>query len=194
MQHRKLFLFTLAALVSSSLALSCVFVSAKGDGEHRHRAHGKTAASSNDVAYAIIQGKSGSALGGKATFKSVKGGVLVMIEVNHAPPGWHAVHVHEVGDCSSEDGKSAGGHFNPGAVAHGAPHAMEHHAGDLGNMWVDESGDGHHAILMPELTVAPGEYSVAGRAIIVHASADDLVSQPTGAAGGRIGCGEIAVD
>ncbi len=65
------------------------------------------------------------------------------------------------------------------------------HAGDLGNMWVGEDGVGHHVILMPELTVSPGSHSVVGRGIIVHAGVDDLVSQPTGAAGGRIGCGVI---
>ena len=182
-------LIGLVTLASSCIIISCVFVSADTDDfDHRHRyearghdhEHGATA-------MATINGKSGCPLTGTATFTEVKGGVLVMIEVENAPPGVHAVHVHEKGDCSSDDGKSAGGHFNPGATAHGSPHAMAHHAGDLGNMWVDESGYGHHAILMPELTVAAGDYSVNGRGIIVHADADDLVSQPTGAAGGRIG-------
>jgi len=76
-------------------------------------------------------------------------------------------------------------------MMHGAPDAPAHHAGDLGNMWVDEAGEGHHVLLMHELTVAMGPHSVMGRAIVVHEKADDLVSQPSGAAGSRIGCGVI---
>jgi len=143
------------------------------------------------VAEGKVVSKSGSSLHGWVSFTEEPGGALVWLEVEDAPPGWHAVHVHEVGDCSSEDGKSAGGHFNPMGVAHGAPHAAVHHAGDLGNMFVDEDGNGLHVLFAPGLTVAEGDHSVVGRAIIIHAGADDLVSQPTGAAGGRIGCGEI---
>jgi Cu-Zn family superoxide dismutase len=142
-------------------------------------------------AHARIEGRSGSALSGTATFVETASGVIVDVQVVGAPGGWHAVHVHQVGDCSAEDGTSAGGHFNPDGVIHGSPDAAEHHAGDLGNMWVDENGIGRKVILMPELTVSPGTHSVVGRSIIVHAGADDLVSQPTGGAGGRIGCGEI---
>lgn len=146
---------------------------------------------SGATARATILGKSGSQLYGEASFVETDAGVIVDLTVNAAPGGWHAVHVHEIGDCSAADGSSAGGHFNPEGVMHGAPDASEHHAGDLGNMWVDSDGRGRKVILMPELTVRPGSHSVVGRALIVHASADDLVTQPTGAAGGRIGCGEI---
>jgi Cu-Zn family superoxide dismutase len=149
------------------------------------------AASGGPSARAVIEGKSGSTLHGWASFVEANGGVSVVIHVEAAPPGWHAVHVHENGDCSSSDGKSAGGHFNPGSTAHGSPHVPEHHAGDLGNMLVGDDGVGHHEIFMPELTVSDGPYSVVGRGIVVHAALDDLTTQPTGAAGGRIGCGVI---
>jgi Cu-Zn family superoxide dismutase len=142
-------------------------------------------------ASATIESRSGSTLGGTATFTEQKGGVLVEIVVHRAPPGWHAVHVHEKGDCSAADASSAGGHFNPASKSHGSPHAPEHHAGDLGNLWVDAQGEGHHVLLMPDLTVQDGPSSVRGRAIIVHTGVDDLVTQPTGNAGGRIGCGVI---
>jgi len=148
--------------------------------------HGKGLSAS-----AKLEAKSGSSVSGMAHFQEVKGGVLVTIDVSGAPAGWHAVHVHEKGDCSAADGTSAGGHFNPSAMDHGSPHASAHHAGDLGNMLVQADGTGHHAIFMHELSVAPGDHSVVGRGIIMHADADDLVSQPTGAAGGRIACGEI---
>lgn len=174
------------ALATCLLTSACVFVKADtDDGDSHAHADGRPSAK------AKIMGRSGVDMSGSATFHEVEGGVLVRIMVENTPPGWHAVHVHEIGDCSSADGKSAGGHFNPGGVMHGSPHAAEHHAGDLGNMWVDESGKGNHAILMPELTIVGDDFSVVGRGIIVHAGADDLVTQPTGAAGGRIGCGVI---
>lgn len=151
----------------------------------------RSAPEDGPTALATIEGRSGSALSGTATFAETTTGVIVDVQVVGAPGGWHAVHVHQIGDCSAPDGTSAGGHFNPDGVVHGAPDAIDHHAGDLGNMWIGENGVGRKVILMPELTVSPGTHSVVGRSIIVHAGADDLVSQPTGAAGGRIGCGEI---
>jgi len=179
MRSRILLSFSLLAFVVSG----CLFVV---DDDH---SDGPGAGGS--VARARIEGRSGVALSGTATFRQMEGGVMIEIEVEHAPPGWHAVHIHEKGDCSAEDGASAGGHFNPAGVAHGSPHAPEHHAGDLGNMEVKADGSGFHALFMPGLTVDAGEFGVVGRAIIVHADADDLVTQPTGAAGGRIGCGVI---
>ncbi len=171
---------------------ACIFVHAEDDGhESSHVRSTSSKSSKPPQASARIEGRSGSALTGSATFTEVAGGVEVRIHVSHAPPGMHAVHVHETGDCSDPAAASAGAHFNPGTKDHGAPHAAAHHAGDLGNMWVGENGEGHHVILMPELTIKAGMFSVVGRAIIVHELADDLVTQPTGAAGGRIGCGVI---
>ncbi|HED65668.1 MAG TPA: superoxide dismutase family protein [Planctomycetes bacterium] len=143
------------------------------------------------VATASVQGKSGSSLSGTATFVQRDGGVLVTLTVENAPPGRHAVHLHEKGDCSSPDGKSAGGHWNPDTMQHGSPFAEMHHAGDLGNMEVGSDGRGTHVLFLPGLTVRPGTHGVIGHAIVIHAGADDLTSQPTGAAGGRIGCGVI---
>jgi Cu-Zn family superoxide dismutase len=169
-------------------------VRASDEGHDDHAAAGAHAdhhRPTGETAKAKIEARSDSKLSGTATFTEVEGGVLVEIVVHDTNPGWHAVHVHEKGDCSAPDGASAGGHFNPGTMGHGSPHAPEHHAGDLGNLWVDASGTGRHVILMPELTVAGGTHSVRGRAIIVHAGVDDLATQPTGNAGGRIGCGVI---
>ena len=96
-----------------------------------------------------------------------------------------------MGDCSSADFKSAGGHFNPTDMPHGAPSDAERHAGDLGNVEVAEDGTAHHEMTSSVLTVSAGAASVVGRGVILHEKADDLVSQPTGAAGGRIACGVI---
>ena len=181
----------LAGSAAFLIVASCIIVDAKDDGSSKTTVSKTTSAADDGIARATIEAKSGTDVSGFATFKQERGGVLIDLTIENASPGWHAVHIHEIGDCSSDDGKSAGGHFNPTGHDHGSPHLPEHHAGDLGNMEVGEDGRGRHVILMPALSISGEENGVRGRAIIVHAGTDDLVSQPTGAAGGRIGCGVI---
>ena len=139
---------------------------------------------------ATIEGRSGQSLTGEAEFMMHGGQLMITVTVKGAPPGVHAVHIHEKGDCSAPDATSAGGHFNPGGHPHGAPDAKEHHAGDFGNMEVGADGRGQLMIHSTDLALS-GPNSVIGRAIIIHEKADDFVTQPTGNAGGRIGCGVI---
>ena len=137
-----------------------------------------------------IEGRSGSTLTGTAEFMVHGGQMMITVNVKGAPPGTHAVHIHEKGDCSAPDASSAGGHFNPAGHQHGAPDAKEHHAGDLGNMEVKADGTGSLMIHSSDLSLE-GASSILGRAIIVHEKSDDFMTQPTGNAGGRIGCGVI---
>ena len=167
-------------------ALAVCVAGATGD---KRKAGAKTAAPG--AAKAAIEPRSGSSLNGSATFTEKDGRVELVVDVTGAPPGQHAVHLHEKGDCSAPDATSAGGHFNPDNSPHGAPDAEHHHAGDFGNMTVGEDGKGHLSISTDRLTVKPGPNSVVGHAIIVHANADDMTTQPTGNAGGRIGCGVV---
>ena len=135
--------------------------------------------------------KSGSHLSGEATFTQVPGGVKVMIRVAGAPPGKIATHVHETGDCSAPDAKSAGGHFTPTSHQHGLPPGPERHLGDLGNIDIAADGSGSKEITVSGATLKDGDpASFAGKAIIVHEKVDDG-GQPVGNAGGRIGCGVI---
>lgn len=185
-------LFISLALGAAATAGACIFHLEAPDEDGHHQTQTRAAAAdASGTATAVVEARSGSSLHGLARFVAVNGGVEVTITLEGAPPGWHAVHIHENGDCSAADASSAGGHFNPGGVDHGSPHAAVHHAGDLGSMWVKDDGTGYHKVFMPELTIAAGDHSVVGRSIIVHEKIDDLVTQPTGAAGGRIGCGEI---
>src|SRR5438132_1144659 len=89
-----------------------------------------------------VESKSGSTLTGKATFTEKGKEVVFKLEVEKATPGDHAVHIHEKGDCSSPDGKSAGGHWNPGAQPHGQWAHDGHHLGDIGNLTVGADGKG----------------------------------------------------
>ena len=142
-------------------------------------------------AMATLDSKSGSTLTGKATFMEKSGGVEIKVEISGAKPGMHGIHLHETGDCSAPDAKSAGGHFNPDGTSHGAPDADPHHAGDLGNISVGANGKGSLRIFAKGLTVGPGPHSVGGRALVVHADPDDLKSQPAGNSGARFSCGVV---
>jgi Cu-Zn family superoxide dismutase len=139
-----------------------------------------------------IEARSGSKLTGKATLTETDGGVHVTLSVEGVTPGGdHGAHVHEKGDCSAPDGASAGGHFNPAGNEHALPTTAKRHLGDLGNLTIGKDGKGSIDITIPGANLKAGDpSSFAGKAIIVHAKKDDG-GQPTGNAGGRVGCGVI---
>jgi superoxide dismutase, Cu-Zn family len=138
-----------------------------------------------------LEAKSKSKLKGTAVLTETEGGVKVVLTLEGVEPGDHGTHVHEKGDCSSPDGESAGGHFNPGGHNHGLPSADKRHLGDLGNITIGKDGKGTLEFTAPGANLKPTDpASFVGRAIIVHAKKDDG-GQPTGNAGGRIGCGVI---
>jgi Cu-Zn family superoxide dismutase len=143
-------------------------------------------------ATAALTGREGSSVRGTVSFHGMGGGVHIEARVEGAPPGSHGFHLHETGDCSAADFSSAGGHFNPDAVAHGAPDAAVHHAGDLGNIEVGADGVGTLSVHVMNLSIAEGPHAVVGRAVVLHDNPDDYTTQPTGNAGGRLACGVIA--
>lgn len=142
-------------------------------------------------AQATLQPTTGNETAGTVTFTQNGDKVLVEATLTGLKPGDHGVHIHEKGDCSAPDGMSAGGHFNPSGSAHGSPEGV-HHAGDMGNAVAGADGKASLRIELSGVTVDPGANSVVGRAVIVHAAADDFVTQPTGNAGKRVACGVIA--
>lgn len=151
------------------------------------------------VAVATLESRSGSSVTGVVTFteadaKDGEPRVTVSYEIQGLTPGeTRGFHVHETGDCSAPDATSAGGHFNPYNHDHGAMDAEESHVGDLGNITADAQGNAVGTIDdLSKLTLKDGELSnIVGRSVIVHAQQDDLVSQPTGDAGGRVACGVV---
>lgn len=111
-------------------------------------------------------------------------------------PGEYGVHIHETGVCEKSEGfKSAGGHFNPTDEVHGDANADPSHAGDLGNMTVDEDGQFEFWATAEKVTLNPGEENslndADGSAIVIHAGADDLTTDPSGESGDRVACGVI---
>jgi Cu-Zn family superoxide dismutase len=129
---------------------------------------------------------------GTVTFTRVAGGVRVVARIEGLAPGLHGFHVHEFGDCSASDGASAGAHFNPGGSPHAGPADAARHTGDLGNVEADAQGVASVDYVDAKASFE-GEHSILGRGVIVHAAPDDLKTQPTGNAGGRLACGVIGV-
>ena len=142
-----------------------------------------------------IQGKSQSPLLGKAELTDVPGGVKVVVHLNHVKPGMHGVHIHEFPDCSADDAKSAGGHFNPEDKPHALPSEKKRHMGDLGNI-VAKGPDGtaRLEIVVPNANLVVGSSrSLLNRSLVVHADMDDGTQQPGGNSGKRIGCAELTI-
>lgn len=142
-------------------------------------------------AVAVLNPTKGSEVQGRVDFKKVDGGVLITAEVSGLTPGKHGFHIHEFGDCTSADGASAGGHFNPTHAKHGGPDHIDRHAGDLGNVVANELGIAVYS-RVDTMIKLNGPDTIIGRSIIVHANSDDYKTQPTGNAGGRLACGVIA--
>ena len=145
------------------------------------------------TASGTIAPTSGNSITGTVLFEIVSGEVRITVSVANAPQGNHGIHLHETGDCSATDGTSTGGHWNPESNNHGQPLATDSHLGDLGNINVDASGNGTLQLTNPKWTLGDSANTdVVGRGLIVHADPDDF-GQPTGNAGARIGCAEIAL-
>ena len=149
------------------------------------------AASGNAVIKAT---KPDSAVSGEVNVVETPNGLRVGVSLRNVPPGKHGLHIHERGDCA-DAGNAAGGHYNP----QGAPHGflprdgmLKAHPGDLGNIEIGEDGTGRLDVTLPGVSLREGAYTVAQRAIILHEKEDDF-GQPTGNAGGRIGCGVITL-
>lgn len=143
-------------------------------------------------AVAVLSPTTNSKIAGTVTFTKSGNDVKVVADLTGLTPGKHGFHIHEFGDCSAPDATSAGGHFNPTKHQHGAPDASDRHAGDLGNIEADASGKAHLELTDSAMKLS-GDESIIGHAVIVHEKADDLKTQPTGDAGGRLACGVIGV-
>ena len=147
---------------------------------------------SGPVALAKLDPTKGNTASGTVTFTQIGDKVRVEASISGLKPNAdHGFHVHEKGDCSSGDGMSTGGHFNPLGKPHGHHEGMERHAGDLPTLKSDAAGNAKLSVIMDVISVSPGQTSVVGRGMIVHRDPDDYKTQPTGNAGPRIACAVI---
>ena len=141
-----------------------------------------------------LEPKSDSQVSGTVTLEEKDGYVSILANMTGLSAGTHAIHIHQTADCSSPDGKSTGGHWNPTGQPHGKwGDATGYHKGDIGNFEVGEDGNGTISMTTDEWCIGCGDDTkdILGKAIIVHQGADDFTSQPSGAAGARVSCAGI---
>jgi Cu-Zn family superoxide dismutase len=141
-----------------------------------------------------LEAKSDSKVTGVVTFKEADGKVTMTAIMEGLTPGIHAIHIHDKADCSSADGKSTGGHWNPTAQPHAKWGAQKgYHKGDIGNFTAEANGQATITFSTNEWCIGCDDETknIVGKAIIVHQGTDDFVSQPSGAAGKRVSCGGI---
>ena len=143
-------------------------------------------------ASATLEPTKGSTVRGTASFAEMGSRVRVQASISGLKPNSEfGFHIHEVGDCSSGDGMSTKGHFNPYGKPHSQAGMSERHAGDLPSLRSDAAGNATVDTDVDVITVSPGPASIVGRGLIVHAQPDDFKTQPTGNAGARSACAVI---
>ena len=141
-----------------------------------------------------MEPKSDSNVKGTVTFTEENGKVSMIANLSGLSEGEHAIHIHEKADCSSADGKSTGGHWNPTSEPHGKWGAEEgYHKGDIGNFMANAEGYATHEFATEEWCIGCDDpnKNIVGKAVIVHQGVDDYTSQPSGAAGARVSCSGI---
>jgi Cu-Zn family superoxide dismutase len=186
-KENKMKLTTLAILILSISLSAC-----SSDKQTKEKSSQAGVQSKEEMQAASAELKSPDEnVSGEVTFKETEKGIRVVAEISGLKPrSVHGFHIHEKGKCEGPDFKSAGGHFNPHSTPHSGPGAGSKHAGDFGNVVADDQGKARKELLLTKHDLK-NLSMVMNKAVVLHASPDDLVSQPSGNAGDRMACGII---
>jgi Cu-Zn family superoxide dismutase len=149
------------------------------------------------VAYSTLKNTTGDTKATAELWQDADNVVHVEVQVTGMPPGPHGIHFHAVGSCESTSAgafSGAGGHFNPLGRQHGLDNPQGPHGGDAPNFTVNADGTGRASFTTDRVSLTSGSTSLFdadGSSIVIHAAADDQISQPAGNSGGRIACGVL---
>ncbi len=181
-------------LLSTVILITAFFITGCAQQQQQEETTQKKATPSTNYtkAVAVVHPTEGDSVNGTVTFEKTSEGVHVQAQLSGLAKGRHGFHIHQYGDCSASDGTSAGGHYNPAGNDHAGPTQDNRHVGDMGNIVAGGDGNANIDYTDPVIKLN-GPNSVIGRAVVVHQGEDDLESQPSGAAGPRIGCGVIGI-
>lgn len=155
---------------------------------------GVASAQEQQGASAQLKDTHGNSIGTAQFTQDPAGGVNISLQAQGLEPGEHGIHIHEKGDCSPSDFKSAGEHLNPTSAKHGLDNPQGPHAGDLPNLIVNQDGSVSYAATDERVTLAEGEGPLlgpGGTALVIHADPDDQMTDPSGNSGDRVACGVI---
>jgi len=181
--------YVTALTVGSLICLAVLGLRSQATAQHEEK---KAEAGSITKAVAqLLPTKKGKTVEGRVTFTQDGSTIHVHAEISGLTPGEHGFHIHEFG-VWSEDGMASGGHFNPAKEPHAGPKKAMRHVGDLGNITANANGNAT-LDLDDSILSFHGAHSILGRGLVVHEKADDLKTQPTGDAGGRLAVGVIGV-
>ena len=192
--HQSLRKIVLPAVAAFALAAGCESISGKDGDSKKMDASGKTTAVANlkTAPAASTQPSWGKPTGTVTFTQAGDDKVKVAYDLKGLTPGTHGFHIHEKGDLSAADFSSAGPHFNPTKHKHAGPKSNERHAGDLGNVEADTSGNAKGTVTAEGVSIGTGAANdIIGRSIVVHEKADDLKSDPSGNSGARVAAGVI---